>query len=250
MTSNLITQDWQTALRSVAKEEKIAILSSFFKTAPGEYGEGDIFIGVTVPDNRSVARAYSGSSIEVIAEMLDSPVHEFRLSALLALVYRYKKSKNIEEKNSIIDFYITNSHKCNNWDLVDLSAGYLLGEEIHAGRRIEQLKTLSTSPTLWHRRIAVVATLTSVRRGVLDLAIEQCTLHISDPEPLMQKAVGWVLREVGKKSEAALNAFLTKNISRISSITLSYATEKLDKPSRKAWQALRKQSSAKSFTPK
>lgn len=244
MSGNYL-KNWQEELRGISRPEKIGILSSFFKTGPGEYGEGDVFIGVTVPDNRDIAKKYYDSPSETILEMLSSPIHEFRLSALLAMVHRYKKAKTDMEKSEIIDFYVENCHFCNNWDLVDLSAPYLLGEEFMKGRKKDALDLLSASDNLWHRRIAVVSTLAPTRRNSLDEALRQCELHIDDKELLMHKAVGWVLREVGKKSRNALDDFLSKNIGRISATTLSYATEHFDKDTRRQWQVLRKKATGR-----
>lgn len=229
-------ETWKNELVRAARPDKVDILSRFFKTAPGEYGEGDVFVGVTVPLNRSIAQKHSHLPLSDIASMLASEIHEYRLSALLALVHRYKKTKDPE----IIEFYITYSHRCNNWDLVDLSAPYLIGEEITAGRHTDTLHALSTSSDLWKRRIAVVSTLTPVRRGQLDIALSQCRSHLTDHEPLMQKAVGWVLREVGKKSETTLLSFLHENIRNISSTTLSYATERVPKEIRQSLRLLRR----------
>lgn len=236
-----IIDQWQKELDGVARPEKIAALSGFFKTGPGEYGEGDQFIGVTVPDNRSVARRYAEQPIEVFNTMLLSPVHEHRLSALLAMVHSYERTKDPERRRAIIDAYIANVERCNNWDLVDLSAPQIIGREIADGRLADVHARLSASPLLWARRVAVVATLHPVmKHRRIEEALTQCEIHTSDPEPLMHKAVGWVLREVGKKDTGAMLQFLESNIHRMSATTLSYATEKLPKEERKAWQQRRK----------
>lgn len=235
-----VSEKWKDELLAVSRPEKIAILSSFFKTGKGEYGEGDIFIGVTVPDNRAVAKTHADDSLEVFAHMLHSPVHEHRLSALLAMVHSYTRSKDHLRRESILDFYETTIDRCNNWDLVDLSAPKLFGPEFSAGRRLDTLGRLSDSTLMWARRVAVVSTLHDVmRERRTDLAIEQCRRHITDPEPLMHKATGWVLREVGKKDTDALLQFLRTHISALTATTLSYATEKFDKEERKKWQKLR-----------
>lgn len=221
---------WQGALDAVARPEKIKTLQRFFKTGPGEYAEGDVMIGVTVPDNRKVSQEFHDAPREVIEAMLRSAIHEHRLAALLALVRAYEKSRRTpERRDHIINVYLANVDRCNNWDLVDLSAPKILGPEIAAGRRLDEHAALSPSPSLWARRVAVVATLCPVmKHGQVEQAVEQCRLHVADREPLMQKAVGWVMREVGKKDLGALLDFLNDHIGVVSATTLSYATERLD----------------------
>lgn len=236
-----ILQSWQDSLRSLAYPEKINDLQRFFKTAPGEYADGDIFIGLYVPDNRTVAREYANSPFEVIEAMLESPIHEFRLSGLLALVEAYKKCKEENRRAEIVNFYLSHARRCNNWDLVDLSAPYILGPELAQGRALKEQKLLASSDCLWKRRIALVATLHLVMKHLsTGLAIEQCHLHHTDSEQLMQKATGWVLREVGKKDMELLRDFLQNHISSMSAITLSYAIEKMEPDERRHWRNLRK----------
>lgn len=150
---------WQQELQAAAQPGKTAILSSFFKTGKGEYGEGDTFIGVTVPANRAVSRRYAWLSLDEISEMIDSEVHEFRLGGMLALVERYRKARTDADRNAVVDFYLANGHKANNWDLVDLSSPYILGAEIAAGRRTGQIDRLIASGNLWRQRIAMVSML-------------------------------------------------------------------------------------------
>lgn len=221
----MITQ-WQNELMDASQPERKEIFQRFFKTGKGEYGEGDIFIGLTVPANRSISKKYFDRPLDEISAMLSSPVHEHRLGALLALVEKYKKAKSDSDRNTVADFYISICRLANNWDLVDLSAPYILGCELAAGKHHDTVRRLAASESLWERRTAVVATLTCVRHMQLDLALEMCLKTLEDPEPLMRKATGWVLREAGKKDITALRRFLSDNIGRISSTTLSYATEK------------------------
>ena len=236
-----ILLSWQGSLRSLAYPEKINDLQRFFKTGPGEYAEGDIFIGLYVPDNRSVARQFINAPFEVIDAMLESHIHEFRLSGLLALVEAYKKCKEENRRAEIVNFYLSHARRCNNWDLVDLSAPYILGPELAQGRALKEQKLLASSDCLWKRRIALVATLHLVmKHSSTGLAIEQCHLHHTDSEQLMQKATGWVLREVGKKDMELLRDFLQNHISSMSAITLSYAIEKMEPDERSHWRNLRK----------
>lgn len=231
-----MTEQWKKELYMRANPAKTDILSRFFKTGPGEYGEGDIFIGLSVPDNRAVSRHYAQAPLETIGEMLDNKVHEYRLGALLALVARYRK-----HPAETVEFYLRNLHKANNWDLIDLSAPYILGEELRQGRHHDTLRRMTASPDLWTRRASVVATLRPIMKDrEISLALENCSRLVSDPHQLMQKAVGWVLRETGKKDHTALVSFLEGHISILSATTLSYATEKFSPAERLHWRRLRK----------
>ncbi len=235
----MVTQ-WQNELNQAADPSRKEILQKFFKTGKGEYGEGDIFIGLTVPANRSISKKYFDRPVEDITAMLQSPVHEHRLAALLALVEKYKKTKSASEKKTIADYYIHICRLANNWDLVDLSAPYILGRELAQNNYHDTVRRLVASECLWERRTAVVATLMCVRYRKLDLALEMCLKSLDDSEPLMNKATGWILREIGKKDIATLRRFLTDNIGRISSTTLSYATEKFDHTERAELRYMRK----------
>lgn len=231
--------DWQKQLTEIADLDKVDTLNRFFKTAPGEYGHGDVFIGLTVPENRKISKNYHQATFAEFSEMLASPIHEFRLAALLALVEKYRRSKSDGARDEIAKYYISICHLANNWDLIDLSTEYIIGEEILKGRHIDDIISLSQSDILWERRAAVVSTLTPVRKGRLNLAFDLCHRLISDPEPLMRKAVGWVLRECGKKDRSRLEAFLHDHIRDISAITLSYAIEKFLPNERAEWRRQR-----------
>lgn len=237
------TRRWKRELMLAARPEKIADLMRFFKTGPGEYGEGDIFAGIYVPDNRRISRKYHAIPLEQIGLMLDDPIHEFRLAALLALVERYRKARgNTQLREECVDFYLANGAKANNWDLVDLSTEYILGEELAEGRRLDAIDTLLSSPVLWEQRIAVVAMLTPIRHGMLDMPYAVAQRMLTHPHQLMQKAVGWILREAGNKDAGRLLAFIRSNIAAFSSITLSYATEKFPASDRATLRHLRKTS--------
>lgn len=226
---------WKQSLQEVAKPEKKEILSSFFKTGKGEYGEGDIFIGVNVPDNRAVARKFASADDTVIKEMLSSEVHEHRLSALLSLVIRYKKARTGEEKGQIRDFYLQHTQHINNWDLVDLSAEYIVGAECLRTNDYSVLFRLAESSDLWEQRIAIVSNLIPVRAGRFDTAIKLVELLLHHPHDLIRKANGWILREIGKKDESALLAFLDKYAAAMPRTTLRYAIERLPQPVRKKY---------------
>jgi 3-methyladenine DNA glycosylase AlkD len=240
--SKQILKSWQAELAAKARPEKIEILQSFFKTGKGQYGEGDVFIGVKVPDNRAVSRKFADAPFAVVGMMLESEVHEHRLAAALCLVRKYELAKKSEEQRAeVVTYYLDQSRRLNNWDLVDLSAPYIIGEELIAGRHHDTIRQLVKSDNLWQRRIAMVSTLRPVMRGKdTDLAIEMATTLLTDQHDLIRKAVGWILREVGKKDIELLRAFLSTHIKEMSSITLSYATEKMTPEERKKWRECRK----------
>ncbi|MDE6310688.1 MAG: DNA alkylation repair protein [Muribaculaceae bacterium] len=235
-----MTEEWKKELDAVAKPEKISDLARFFKTGPGEYGEGDIFIGVYVPDNRRMARSHYEEPLATIKDMLSSAVHEHRLSGFLALVERYRKARTQEARDEVADFYLAHAERANNWDLVDLSAPYIMGTEWAAGRHMDDLRELCVAQLLWRRRIAVVGMLTVIRNGNIELALEICRGQLKHPHSLMQKAVGWILREAGKKDENALGSFLEQYIGSLSATALSYATERMPKEERVRFRQLRK----------
>ena len=230
---------WQEELRKAANPEKIKIFMSFFKTGKGEYGEGDKFIGLSVPENRRVAKKYFNAEFSIIDEMLKSEIHEFRLSGFLALVERYKKCKNIEEQNSIVDFYVTRGTFANNWDLVDLSAPYILGSHMLQNPNPTLLDKLSFSDDLWLQRIAIVSTLTLIRNNRFDDALRLSKRYLPHSHHLIHKATGWMLREIGKKDEKILLDFLEKYTLKMSRTTLRYAIERLN-PELKQYFMLKK----------
>lgn len=232
--------EWQNELIAEGSEEKRKVLERFFKTGKGEYGEGDRFIGVTVPANRAISKKYHKSSMEEILAMIESDIHEFRLAGLLALVERYKKAKGTDEKGKITDFYLEHCHKANNWDLVDLSAPYILGEELAKGRRREVSEQLLASGNLWRERVAIVSTLALIRKGDIETPLATASRLLGHPHDLIKKATGWVMRECGKKDSESLRRFMKENIGRIQAITMSYAIEKFDKAEQKQWREERK----------
>lgn len=240
MTNKNVT--WKDELLSLARQEKAKVLSSFFKTGKGEYGEGDIFIGVTVPDNRKIAHKYSCKPIEEIGEMLNEEIHEYRLSGLLALVHKYNTETEESKKRDIVAFYILNAEKCNNWDLVDLSAPYILGKHLVYHPDSHLLDELSLSSNLWRQRIAIVSTLMLIRHQKYDDAQRIARRYLPHPHPLIQKATGWMLREIGKRDEQELLDFLDKYNSKMSRTTLRYAIERLTEEKRKFYMAVSKNS--------
>lgn len=233
---------WKEELRSVAREEKVKILSSFFKTGKGEYGEGDIFIGIPVPANRSVSRHYHSLPLDQIKEMLHDPIHEFRLAGLLALVEAYKRAKGDRDRcHEIYEFYLANTSCCNNWDLVDLSSQYIVGEYMLLTGDDSIVRSLAKSDNMWERRIAIVSTLAQVRKGQLVTAVDIATMLLDSQADLLQKATGWVLREVGKQDEARLRTFLDLHAATMPRTTLRYAIERFTPEQRKHYLSLRSQ---------
>lgn len=195
-------------LRIAGSPEKAIHLARFFKTGPGEYGESDLFLGVTVPAQRDIARRHTDTPLPVLHTLLSSPWHEARLTALLILLQRFTRAHRDEDaRRECVDFYLAHTPRINNWDLVDLTCYKLLGVWLE-NRDRTLLYRLAGSPSLWEQRIAIVTTMHFVRRGDFAdcLAIADLLLH--HPHDLIHKAVGWLLREVGKHDRPTLTAFL------------------------------------------
>lgn len=212
-------------LKRAASPKKKKILQGFFKTGPGQYGEGDVFIGVTVPECRKTALACTPMSRGDIQTLLYSEVHEERLVGLLILVERFKHGRRTDRK-SIFDFYLKHAERVNNWDLVDLTADKIAGAFL-LDRSKAPLYRLVRASNLWERRIGVVATLHFIRAGHFDDTLALVEILMSDSHDLMHKACGWMLREVGKRDETVLESFLTKHCRRMPRTMLRYAIERL-----------------------
>lgn len=219
-------------LESQSDPEKREILPRFFKTGKGEYGEGDRFLGVVVPRVRAVAKQYLNTPFDVPAHLLQSPWHECRLCALLMLVERFRKSDEAERKH-IFDFYLAHTDRVNNWDLVDLSAPAIVGGYLKDKSCRDTLYRLADSSLLWEQRIAVVSTYTLIKNDdFIDiLALSERLLH--HPHDLMRKAVGWMLREMGKRDKDLLVQFLEKHCRVMPRTMLRYAIEKFPEEERK-----------------
>lgn len=212
----------------------------FFKCGPGQYGEGDVFWGIRVPALRRLAREHRECQLEVVARLLDSPVHEQRLLGLVMLSDRYERS-NRARRAAVYDFYWQRIDRVNNWDLVDLSAPAILGrhlaEAAPRGRALAVLDGLARSGNLWRRRIAIVATLAMTRRDWFEPTLRIARRLLDDPEDLIHKATGWMLRELGKREPAALEAFLSAHAARMPRTMLRYAIERLPAAARRGWLA-------------
>ena len=209
------------SLRAYSDEEKKEILPRFFKTGKGQYGEGDRFMGVTVPNTRKVAKSAAGLSSDVVEMLLESPWHESRLCALLILIEKYRK-----DPETIVTFYLNHTRWVNNWDLVDLSAPYILGDYLVKLEDRSILYELAQSQLMWEQRIAVVSTLMLIRNGQFEDTMRLAQKLLSARHDLMQKAVGWMLREVGKRDKGLLQNFLEKHKRQMPRTMLRYAIEK------------------------
>ncbi|MBP9864840.1 MAG: DNA alkylation repair protein [Candidatus Omnitrophica bacterium] len=220
-------------LKRYAGAQKKKRLQSFFKTGPGEYGEGDVFIGVTVPECRKTALTCAEMSRNDIEALLYSKVHEERLVALLILVERFKQG-SASEKKSIFDFYLKHACRVNNWDLVDLTADKIVGAFL-LDRSKSPLYRLARSSYLWERRISIVATLHFIRAGHFEDTLELVEKLMGDTQDLLHKACGWMLREVGKRDAAVLEQFLKKHCLSMPRTMLRYSIERLSTAKKKMY---------------
>lgn len=226
----------QNALRKMANPKQAALLQRFFKTGKGEYGEGDMFLGIKVPAQRKVVAEFKDLPLVEAKKLLVSRFHEHRLVALLILVKQFERGDAAIRKK-IFDLYLANARRVNNWDLVDLSAPNIVGVYLLDKPRAVLYK-LVKSKSLWERRIAVLATFAFIREGDFQDALKIAHLLLRDPHDLIHKAVGWMLREVGKKDQKALEQFLKKYSRAMPRTMLRYAIEKF--PEKKRQQYLRK----------
>ena len=209
-------------------EEKAKISSKFFKTGPGEYGEGDRFLGISVPDTRKVAKKYVSIDLNELKILLNSDIHEFRLLTVLILVEKYQTLPN---KESIVKFYLDNAKKVNNWDLVDLSAYKILGDYLK-NRDKKIIYKLAKSKNLWEKRISIISTFAFITNNQFEDTLEIAKVLLNDKHDLIQKAVGWMLREVGKREIKVEETFLRKYYKKMPRTMLLYAIERFPKTKR------------------
>lgn len=225
----------------ISREDKsqAAILRRFFKTGPGQYGAGDRFLGLKVPLQRLLANKYGNLPLSDITKLLQSDFHEFRLIGLLILVDQYEKAANRNKKKELVDFYLTHTAHINNWDLVDLSVYKILGDFLVSDRKASAvLKRLSGSGNMWERRMAMVATYAFLKNGEAEKTLVIAERLLTDRHDLIHKAVGWMLREMGKRvGQKTLTDFLDKNWQRLPRTTLRYAIERLSPRERAAYLA-------------
>ncbi len=229
-------QDLLKLIRQEADPRKIPNYQRFFKTGPGQYGEGDQFLGLTVPQQRKIAQKYIHLSLNEIWDLLASPWHEERLIALLILTEKYPKASP-KEQDQIIEGYLANRKWINQWDLVDTSAYKLLGTHLlNRHLPLSILTELADSPSLWDRRIAIIASFAFIKAGQAQPSFTLSDLLLNDPEDLIHKAVGWMLREVGNKlGKATLKDYLTPRYRQMPRTMLRYAIEKWPQTERQQW---------------
>jgi len=221
-------------LQEKSDPEQAKILQRFFKTGKGEYGEGSIFLGIKVPILRKIAKNYQDLSLNDIQILLNDKIHTYRFVALVILVEEYKKESN-EKKKEIYDFYLKNTHNINNWDLVDISAHHIVGHYLYHQPRIvakRKLQQLALSKSLWGKRIAIISTFYFIRQNRLGETSGVSQILLNDKHDLIHKAVGWMLREVGKRNQEVEERFLRKHYKTMPRTMLRYSIEKFSKEKR------------------
>lgn len=225
--------DLKKDLKALANPERAKVSAWFFKTGKGQYGEGDQFLGITVPIQRKVAKRYVHVSLSDIQKLLVSPIHEFRLVGVYILVYQFEKADTKTQKQ-MYTFYIKNAKRINNWDLVDSSAPHIVGSYLlHSPRNI--LYRFAKSKNLWEKRIAIIATAQFIKHNQFEDTFKIAKILITDTHDLIHKAVGWMLREVGNKNQAAEEKFLKKHFEQMPRTMLRYAIEKFPEVRRKQY---------------
>ena len=223
----------RSELNRLANPKQATILQRFFKTGKGEYGEGDIFLGIKVPVQRQVAKKYPDLSLRDLQLLLSSKIHEHRLVAIFILVRQYENG-NSAAKKKIFDLYLKNTRNINNWDLVDLSAPNIVGHYLlDKPRKI--LYKMAKSKLLWERRIAMLATFAFIRQNDFQDIYKLAKLLLNDKHDLMHKAVGWMLREAGKRNQMLLEKFLNKHSKNMPRTMLRYAIERFSQKKRRSY---------------
>ena len=234
---SLLANKIKQELKQYSDKNKAIFLSSFFKTKKGEYGEGDKFLGIVVPNQRKVSNQfYKEATLNDIKELLSSEFHEHRLTALFILVLKFQKTKDNNFRKEIYNFYIKNAKKVNNWDLVDSSAHYIIGEYlVNTGENRGVLYKLAKSTNLWEQRISIISTFALIKVGEFKETLKISEIFLNHEHDLIHKATGWMLREVGKKNEKALKLFLDKNYKKMPRTMLRYSIEKFSQKTRRKY---------------
>jgi 3-methyladenine DNA glycosylase AlkD len=224
-------------LKGYGKKSRVSDLARFYKTGPGEYAEGDLFLGGTVPQTRSVANSYKKLGLAEVQKLFNSPFHEARLCAAIILNLQFKATKSSEERKKIFDFYLkqVRAERINNWDIVDVSAPWMGVYLLEVDDPIPLLMKFSKSKSLWQRRVSIILTFALIRAGDLEPTLLISEALLQDKEDLIHKAVGWMLRELGKKDVMLLRSFLANHSHEMPRTMLRYAIEKLPESERKRW---------------
>ncbi|PIZ96638.1 MAG: DNA alkylation repair protein [Candidatus Magasanikbacteria bacterium CG_4_10_14_0_2_um_filter_33_14] len=238
MTYTKITSD----LKNLTNPTKATILSGFFKTGKGQYGEGDQFLGITVPQQRQIAKKYyENTGFEDLQKMLESKIHEYRLTALIILVYKYEKTKDEKLKKQIYNFYIKNLQYVNNWDLVDVTTPNIVGDYLLNNQNKKNiLYKLAKSKNLWERRVSILATFRFIKEKQFEDTLKISEILLHDEHDLIHKAVGWMLREMGKRDIRPLVKFLDKHTLKMPRTMFRYAIEKFPEEMRQYYLNLGK----------
>jgi len=233
MSANLALAE----LKAFGKKSRISDLARFYKTGPGEYAEGDLFLGGTVPQTRTVASNHKNLSFEELDKLFGSPFHEARLCAAIILNLQFKVTKSSETRKKIFEFYLkqVKAERINNWDIVDVSAPWMGVYLIEVEDPMPLLIKLTKSKSLWQRRVAIILTFALIRAGDLAPTIVISELLLKDKEDLIHKAVGWMLRELGKRDVMLLRSFLANHSRVMPRTMLRYAIEKMSERERKKW---------------
>ncbi len=224
-------------LKGYGKKSRVSDLARFYKTGPGEYAEGDLFLGGTVPQTRSVAKNYKDLSFEELDKLFKSPFHEARLCAAIILNLQFKSAKSSDARKKIFDFYLkqVRSERINNWDIVDVSAPWMGVYLTEVDDPMPLLLKFSKSKSLWQRRVSIILTFALIRAGDLEPTLTISKVLLKDKEDLIHKAVGWMLRELGKKDVMLLRGFLKQHSHEMPRTMLRYAIERLPESERKRW---------------
>ena len=226
-----------TDLKAFGSKSRVSDLARFYKTGPGEYGEGDLFLGGTVPQTRSVATSYKNMELAEVQKLFNSPIHEARLCAAIILNLQFKVAKTSQERKKIFDFYLkqVRAERINNWDIVDVSAPWMGVYLLEVEDPMPLLIKLAKSKSLWQRRVSMILTFALIREGDLEPTIIIAQSLLKDDQDLIHKAVGWMLRELGKRDVMMLRRFLSEHAHEMPRTMLRYSIEKLPERERKKW---------------
>ncbi|MDR2847610.1 MAG: DNA alkylation repair protein [Bacteroidales bacterium] len=222
-------------LENLADAEKAVFLSRYFKTGKGQYGENDVFLGITVPVLRSIAKKYKTLPLDDVRLLLDSAYHEVRMTGLLALCGQFNLSKDEAKRREIFDFYLQNTDRINNWDLVDITCRDIVGGYLLDKKDRSILYRLAASNSLWEQRIAIISTWTFIKNHEYADTLNISRQLITHKHDLIHKAIGWMLRETGKKDKAVLTAFLDEYRTQLPRTALRYAIERFPQDEKKKY---------------